>query len=138
MIEKLAKPDDRCEPLCVRLAGANCEEHAPAVVVNANIGVETPMRSERRTLAVIGLVFLPLIAAVLFTAGGWVALNFLAYAIIVFAAGYCIITLTLPAPIRSQTIVLAPATGILVTSALTVFWVRLGLPIFGLRLFGSH
>jgi hypothetical protein len=78
---------------------------------------------------VMALVFLPWIAVVLFTAGGWAALNFFAYAILVFAAGYSIISVTLPAPARSQTIVLAPAAGILAISALTAFWVRLGLPL---------
>jgi hypothetical protein len=75
------------------------------------------------------LVFLPWMALVLFTAGGWAALNLLAYAITVFAAGYSIINVTLPAPARFQTIFLAPAAGILAISALTAFWVRLGLPI---------
>jgi hypothetical protein len=98
-------------------------------MLNANSGVEVPMRPERRTLVVMALVFLPWIAVVLFTAGGWAALNLLGYAIIVIAAGYSIISVTLPAPARSQTIVLAPATGILAISALTAFWVRLGLPL---------
>jgi hypothetical protein len=99
------------------------------VMLNANLGVETSLRSERRTLVVIALVFLPWTAVVLFTAGAWATLNFLAYAIVVFATGYCIITVALPAPARSQTIMLAPAAGILVISALTAFWVRLGLPV---------
>jgi hypothetical protein len=87
------------------------------------------VRSERRTSVVMALVFLPWIAVTLFTAGGWAALNLLAYAIMVFAAGYCIISVALPAPARFQTIVLAPAAGILAISALTAFWVRLGLPL---------
>ncbi len=96
---------------------------------NANASVEVPVRSERRTLVVMALVLLPWIAVVLFTAGSWAALNFLAYAIMVFAAGYSIVSVTLPALARSQTIVLAPAAGILVISALTAYWVRLGLPL---------
>jgi hypothetical protein len=75
------------------------------------------------------LVFLPWIAAVLFTSGAWAALNFLGYAIMVLAAGYSIISAALPAPARTQTIVLAPAVGILAISALTAFWLRLGLPL---------
>jgi hypothetical protein len=75
------------------------------------------------------LVLLPWIAVVLFTAGGWAALNFFAYAIVVFAAGYSVVRLALPAPARTQTIFLAPAIGILAISALTAFWVRLGLPL---------
>jgi len=99
------------------------------LTLNANWGVEITMRSERRTLLVIALVFLPWIAVVLFTAGMWAALNLLGYAIVVFATGYSIIAVALPAPARSQTIVLAPAVGIMVISAFTAFWVRLGLPI---------
>ena len=75
------------------------------------------------------LVFLPWMAVVLFTAGGWAALNFLGYAIVVSAAGYGIVSVALPAPARTEAIVLAPAVGILAISALTAFWVRLGLPL---------
>jgi hypothetical protein len=77
------------------------------------------------------LVFLPWIAVVLVTAGAWAALNFFAYAIMVFAAGYSIVSAALSAPTRTQTqnIVLAPAVGILALSALTAFWLRLGLPL---------
>lgn len=106
--------------------------------LTANSGIEVPVPSERRTSVVLTSVFLPWIAAVLFTAGSWAALNFLAYAIMVFAAGYSIISVTLPAPARSQTIVLAPAVGILAISALTAFWVRLAFHSSGPQLFGSH
>jgi hypothetical protein len=75
------------------------------------------------------LVFLPWIAVVLFTAGGWAALTFFGYAIMVFAAGYSIVSAALPAAARTQTIVLAPAVGILAISALTALWLRLGLPL---------
>jgi hypothetical protein len=75
------------------------------------------------------LVFLPWIAVVLFTAGIPAALTFLAYAIVVFAAGYAIVGAAVPAADRSQTFVLAPAAGILAISALTAFWLRLGLPL---------
>jgi hypothetical protein len=76
-----------------------------------------------------GLVFLPWIAVVLFTAGSWAALNFFGYAIMVFAAGYSIVCMALPAPARNQAIVFAPAVGILAISALTAFWLRLGLSL---------
>lgn len=66
---------------------------------------------------------------VLATAGAWVAINLIGYAIIVFAAGYFVISAALPASARAQSIVLAPAVGILTISALTAFWVRLGLPL---------
>jgi hypothetical protein len=85
--------------------------------------------SERRMLVVMVFVFLPWIAVVLFTAGSWAALNFFGYAIIVLAAGYSIVSVALPAPARIQTIVLAPAIGILAISSLTAFWLRLGLPL---------
>jgi hypothetical protein len=91
--------------------------------------VEVPARSERPTSVVMTLAFLPWIAVVLFTAGGWAALNFLGYSIMVFAAGYGIISVALPAPARSRTIFLAPATGILAISGVTALWVRLGLPL---------
>lgn len=76
-----------------------------------------------------GLVVLPWLAAVFDTAGSWAALNFIAYAILVFAVGYCIIAVALPADAGTKVLVLAPAVGILGISALTAFWVRLGLPL---------
>jgi hypothetical protein len=75
------------------------------------------------------LVFLPWLAVVLFTAGPWAALIFLGYAIVVAAAGYGIVSLALPASTRTQVIVLAPAVGVVAVSALTAFWLRLGLSI---------
>src|SRR5271169_4953732 len=87
------------------------------------------LHSERLMLVVMALVFLPWIAAVLLTAGYWGAFNFFVYAIVVLAAGYGIISAALPGPARSQAIFLAPAVGILAVSALTAFWLRLGLPI---------
>jgi hypothetical protein len=85
--------------------------------------------SERLISGVMALVFLPWLVVVLCTAGIWGAVNFLAYAIMVFAAGYGIVCLALPARARTQAIVLAPAVGILAFSALTAFWLRLGLPL---------
>ena len=87
--------------------------------------------SERSKSAVMGLVFLPWVTVVLFTAGAWAALNFLAYAVVVSAVGYFLVNLTLPADARTEALMLAPAAGILVISALTAFWVRLGLPLIG-------
>jgi hypothetical protein len=90
------------------------------------------------------LVFLPWVVVVLLTAGGWAALNFFGYAIMVFAVGYSIVSMALPAPARTQIIVLSPAVGILAISALTAFWVRLALPLiwvavpwFGLMAVGT-
>jgi hypothetical protein len=97
--------------------------------LNTHSSVEVPVRSEHRTSVVMALVFLPWIAAVLYTAGGWTALNFFAYAFLVFAAGYGIATFALHAPARTQILVIAPAVGILAISALTAFWVRLSLPL---------
>jgi hypothetical protein len=93
------------------------------------MSLNVSLRSERRLSVVMVLVFLPWLAVVLFTAGGWATLNFLGYAILVFAAGYSIVSAALPAPARPQTIFLAPAVGILAISALTAFWLRLGLPL---------
>jgi hypothetical protein len=75
------------------------------------------------------LAFLPWLAVVLHTAQGLGALNFLGYAILVFAIGYGIVSMALPASARTQVILLAPALGILAVSALTAFWLRLGLPL---------
>src|SRR5271163_3074327 len=85
--------------------------------------------SERRMSVVLALVFLPWIVVVLLTAGSWAALNFVAYAIMVLAVGYSIIRPTLSAPVGTEAVVLAPAVGILTISALTAFWLRLGLPL---------
>ena len=102
------------------------------------------MSSERRISVVMALVFLPWLAVVLFTAGAWAALIFLGYAIMVAAAGYGIVSLALPASTRTQAIVLAPAVGVVAISALTAFWLRLGLSItwvpalwLGLALIGA-
>jgi hypothetical protein len=84
--------------------------------------------SERRISVIMGLVFLPWVAVVLFTAGAWATLNFLAYAMMVSAVGYFLVNLALPADARAEALMLSPAVGILVISALTAFWVRLGLP----------
>ena len=85
--------------------------------------------SERGIFPAIGLVFLPWIAVVLYTAGWWAALNLLGYAIVVCAIGYGIVSLALPASARTEVILLAPALGILAVSALTAFWLRLGMPL---------
>src|ERR1019366_5684019 len=109
-----------------------------------NSSLNAFLSSERRMPVAMALVFLPWIAVVLFTAGGWAALNFFGYAIIVFAAGYSIVSIAFPAPARTQNIALAPAVGILAISALTAFWLRLGLPLiwvpalwFGLMAVGA-
>jgi len=96
-----------------------------------NSSLSVSLRTDRRMSVAMALVFLPWLAVVLFTAGAWAALNFFGYAIMVFAAGYSIVGLALPAPTRAQTqnIVLAPAVGILAISAHTAFWLRLGLPL---------
>ena len=85
--------------------------------------------SELRMPIAVAFVFLPFLAVVFLTAGGWAALNFLGYAILVLAIGYGIICLALPASARAESLVLAPAVGIMAVSALTAFWVRMGLPL---------
>lgn len=98
-------------------------------MVGVKMSINVLMGAERRLSGAMALVLLPWIAAVLFTAGGWAALNFFAYAIMVLAAGYTLVSLALPPPSRTQVIVLAPAVGILAISAVTAFWLRLGLPL---------
>ena len=93
------------------------------------MNLTTLLSSERRMTATMALVFLPWMAVVLFTAGGWATLNFFAYAIVVSAVGYVIVDVALPADARAEALLLVPAIGILVISALTAFWVRLGLPL---------
>lgn len=95
----------------------------------ANMSLNILLRSDRRMSLAMAIVFLPWLAAVLFTAGAWAGLHFFAYAILVTAAGYGIVSVALPAPARSQAFALAPAVGILAISALTAFWLRLGLPL---------
>ncbi len=94
-----------------------------------NFRLKDFLRSEHWMLPTLALVFLPWIAAVLLTGGGWAALNFLGYAIAVIAAGYSIVSMALPSPARTHIILLAPAAGIFAISALTAFWLRLGLPL---------
>ncbi len=88
------------------------------------------IRSEHRIPLVMTVVFLPWLVVVLFTGGGWTALNFLAYAVAICAAGYCVMRLALPALVCTEVIVLAPAVGILCISAVSAIWLRLGLPLF--------
>jgi hypothetical protein len=85
--------------------------------------------SERRMWVVMALVLFPWLLVVLLTAGGWAALNFFLYAIVVSAVGYSVISAALPAEARIQTIILAPALGVLAISAFTAFWLRLRLPL---------
>ena len=61
------------------------------------MGLKVLFCSELRIFPAMGLAFLPWIAAVLYTAGWWAALNFLGYAIVVFAIGYGIVSMALPA-----------------------------------------
>src|ERR1700722_9185922 len=98
-------------------------------MVGANMSLSVFLGSDRRMPVVMGLVFLPWVAVVLFTAGGWATLNFLGYAVMVSAVGCLTVTLALPAEARAEALMLAPAVGILLISSLTAFWVRLGLPL---------
>ena len=93
------------------------------------MSLSSVLASERHMFAVVALVILPWVAVVLLTAGGWATLNFIVYATIIFAVGYTMINMSLPADARVESSLLAPAAGILVLSALTAFWVRLGLPL---------
>jgi hypothetical protein len=75
------------------------------------------------------LVFLPWLVVVIFASNVGVGLNIMAYALIVLATGYGIVRAAAPPPARAQAIMLAPATGILTISAVSAFWLRLGLPL---------
>ena len=85
--------------------------------------------AERRLLPILGLVFLPWVVVVLFTAGVWAAVNTCLYAAVATVAGYAIIGFALPARARSQVFFLAPAAGVLAISAVTAFWLRLRLSV---------
>jgi hypothetical protein len=83
----------------------------------------------RRLSVFMALVFLPWLIAVLAISGAWVALNLIGYALVVCAAGYAILRLTVPAVARADALVFAPALGILAVSSLTALWLRFGLPL---------
>lgn len=87
------------------------------------------LRFELGMPVAMALVLAPWIAVVLFTAGAWASLVFVAYAASVFCVGYGLVCLLVPSSVRLQAFVLAPAVGILVLSALTAFWVRRDLPL---------
>ena len=93
------------------------------------MNISLNLRSERPVLVTMLLAFLPWLVVSLFTGGAWVAIHAGAYAILVFAIGYALVRAVLPIGSRSQAIVLAPAAGIMLLSALTAFWLRLGLPL---------
>ncbi len=102
------------------------------------------LSSERRISTVLALALLPWVLVAMFAAGLWVALDLVAYAILTFLAGYALVCATLPAKARACAIVLAPSAGVLALSALTTFWLRLGLPLlwvsvvwFGLAVVGT-
>ena len=95
-----------------------------------DMGLNIFCRSERRMSAVMALVFLPWLVVVLFTAGGLAALNFIGYAIMVFAAGYSYCqrgAAYLRANLEPSFLLLRSVSWRI--SALTAFWVRLGLPV---------
>jgi len=81
-------------------------------------------------LAVVALTLIPWILVVLLTGGIATAINMLGYATTVALIGYVAISVALPVGLRLEGIVLAPALGILIASALTTFWVRFGFPVF--------
>lgn len=85
--------------------------------------------SELRASVVLGLALLPWVCVALFAARLRGAFDLIAYAILVFLAGYAVVSAVLPSKARACAIVLAPSTGVLILSALTAFWLRLGLPL---------
>jgi len=101
----------------------------PASNVTKTFVIRDFFRSARSTCWVLALALLPWICVATFAAGSWAALNLIAFAILAFLAGYAVVSAALPADARGYAAVLAPSAGILVLSALTPFWLRLGLPL---------
>jgi hypothetical protein len=75
------------------------------------------------------MALLPWIGVVVFSAGCLAALSVIAYAALVSLVGYLFVSAALPTEARPGAFVLAPSAGILALSAVTSFWVRLGLPL---------
>ena len=92
------------------------------------LGSESKTFACRTSFALV-LALLPWMIVSLFTAGPLAALDLLGYAILVFLAGYAIVTLVLPLKGRADHFVLAPSTGVLALSALSAFGLRLALPL---------
>ncbi len=87
------------------------------------------LRAERPVLAVMLLALAPWIGVALFSGGVWVAGHTTGYALLLILVGYALVSI-LPTPgSRSQAVLLAPSAGILLLSALTAFWLRLGQPL---------
>lgn len=95
----------------------------------AESGVRELPASGPSAVVILALTLVPWILVVLLTGGILAALNMLGYALTVAFIGYLAIASTVPVQLRSAALVLAPATGILVASALTAFWVRLDFPV---------
>ena len=87
--------------------------------------------AEQKTIVVLGLALLPWVCVAMFTAGPLAAFDVIAYGLLALLAGYVVVCAILPSGSRASVIVLAPATGVLTLSALTAFWLRLGLPLIG-------
>ncbi|MFZ0743857.1 MAG: hypothetical protein WAM85_05595 [Terracidiphilus sp.] len=100
------------------------------VATNSSFGVF--MHSDRKMSAVLGIAFLPWLAVVFFTAGTSAALHLAGYAMMVLAVGYGVVIAALPGRARALSLPLAPALGILIISASSAFWLRLGLPLIWL------
>jgi hypothetical protein len=99
-----------------------------------NQGDSLHLGTESKTLAcktsfVLILALLPWTIVALFTAGLSGALVLVAYGVLAFLAGFAVVSAILPPQDRACAIVLAPAAGVLTLSALTAFWLRLGLPL---------
>ncbi len=91
------------------------------------------------------LMLLPWAGVALATGGAGVALHLLVYAGWVSVVGFGVVSVALSTGSRSRAIAFSPALGILTISALTAFWLRLGLPLvwtaafwLGLAAFGAR
>ena len=86
-------------------------------------------KTAERLPSIVAITVLPFIAVVLFTAGGSGAVNFAAYALVVSAAGYGLLSVTGLSRSEQINLAFAPAAGVLTVSALTALWVRLDFPV---------
>jgi hypothetical protein len=93
-----------------------------------SLSQQSVARFGRRLWLVAAATLLPWVVVVLFTAGVSAAAHLIAYALVVTAVGYAVVSLALPSQARTQSVLLAPALGIVIISAIGALWLRLALP----------
>lgn len=87
------------------------------------------LSSGRKVWVILALALVPWVLVAALAAGVWVAFNLITYAILAMLVGYAVVSAALPSKARRYAVALAPSAGILTLSALTAFWLRLGLPL---------